>query len=447
LAYLVPGENIDPAPIADQTIFQITSAQNGVFSGQNSVQPSIISPDGILQPGASDYTMSGVVTPAGQIRIQFTPTSSSASPVTGVGNMVFVEGAWRMTMQMAAGSPAFIMHWAYMTKPGQGESPPPPILVEPLGLRSWQWSWLLNTRWGITDSQVFGSSGGAFQIDGYRSGYFWGSGGGSTTFAVDGLVTPEGILFLVLTATGASPVTRTGTLQQAPTGQWQMVFRAYEGEAAVGAAALFSLLSPSQIFVTHLYNDILNREPDRIGMTSWTIQVEHGMNRSLVAYFIEQSQEARIVQVQNLYQEHLTRSADAVGLAGWVWFLSQGGTIGQIQAQILGSPEYYQTRGNGSPGGFITAIYDDLFQRATDPVGSAVWTQALAQGLSRTALATLLRVNPESTLNRAVGLYAEILQRNADPVGAAFLAQAMAGGLSDEGAVAYLAGSTEYFSR
>jgi hypothetical protein len=447
LAYLVTGEGATPIPIADQTIFQIASAENGVFSGQNSVELSLITPYGDLQPGVSNYTMSGVVTPAGQIRIQFTPTSSTGMPVTGVGNMVFEEGAWRMTMQMSTGTSGFVMHWAYMTKPTPGEMPPPARLPTPLGLRSWQWSWLQSTRWGITDSEVFDSSGGVFQIDGYRSGYFWGTGTGSTSFSVDGSVTPEGNLSLVLTTAGASPVMRTGILQSGPDGRWHMVFRAYDSEAAVGAATLLQLLSPSQLFVSHLYEDLLHRQPDPVGLASWSIQIEHGLSRSLTALLIQQSLEARIDQVQHLYQALLKRPADAGGLTAWVSFLDHGATSGQLHSLILGSAEYYQVHGHQTPGAYVTALYEDLFQRQPDAAGAAFWTQALAQGLDRSALVSFLRNSPEGAAHRTVRLYADILDRSPDPVGAALLAQTLSAGMSDEMAIAYLAGSTEYFSR
>jgi hypothetical protein len=447
LAYLVEGGDSTPQPVADQTIFQITSAQNGDFSGQNSVQLSIPSPVGLLQPGATSYTMSGVVSPAGQVRIQFTPTSSNRAPVTGVGAMEFVDGAWRMTMQMASGTSAFLTHWAFMTKLAPGETPPPAVGPAPLGLRSWEWSWLQSSRWGITDSQVLGGSGGVFQIDGYHSGYFWGSGAGSTSFSVDGSVTPEGNLFLVLTPAGGTPVTRTGVLQQSADGLWHMVFHAYEGQPAAGTALLLSLLSPSQLFVTHLYEDILHRLPDLVGLVGWSAQVDHGLNRSVVAYSIEQSLEARIDQVQDLYQAYLGRPADALGLTTWVWFLNQGGTLVQVQSGILGSPEYYQVQGGGMPAGFVTAVYDDVFHRQPDPAGTAFWVQALAQGLTRAALASLVISSPEGAADRTTRLYAGILERQPDPIGGAFLANALEVGLSDEAAIAYLAGSPEYFDR
>ena len=249
LAYLVGPAGTNPVPIADQTVFHITRARNGVFSGENTVQLSRPTALGWLRPEPMQFLMTGVVTPQGRIRITFTPTGSGEPRVTGVGTMQFVDGAWRMTMQMATGVAPYVIHWANMTKLSRGETPP--AAVEPTAdgsLRSEEWRWLLDTRWALTDTELFGTSigfgqaqgAGVFQIEGYRNGYFWGKGMGPTPFSVVGSVTPEGQVFLVLTAVGEKPVTRTGRLQQTADGWWVMRFRSYEDSPAFGVAWLLS---------------------------------------------------------------------------------------------------------------------------------------------------------------------------------------------------------------
>src|SRR5262249_36733571 len=215
LAYLVGPAGANPVPIADQTIFQITSAHDGVFSGENSVQLSRPTALGWLRPEPMRFTMAGVVTPEGRIRIIFKPIDSDQSSVTGVGTMQFVDGAWRMTMQMAAAgtAPAYVIHWAYMTKLTAGVTPPAAVEPAPDGsLRSEKWRWLLGTRWALADTALFGTPTGTgrgqrigvFQIESYRNGYFWGTGLGPTPFSVVGSVTPEGNVFLVLTPAGGA---------------------------------------------------------------------------------------------------------------------------------------------------------------------------------------------------------------------------------------------------
>jgi hypothetical protein len=233
LAYLVGPSAANPLAIADQTVFQITSADSGAFSGMCSVQLAKPTAQGVVTEAPTYFTIEGVVTPQGQIRIQFTPTCSQQTPVTGIGAMEWVNNAWRMTMQMASSGSLKVVHWAYMTKLPPDGSPPSPI-VQPSGESpADQGSWLLGTRWLIQDSSGIT---GAFQIDDYRKGYFLGQALGQTNFTVFGSVTPEGSLFLLLISPDGTS-TRTGALEGAG-GSWRMQFRSYEGTPGLGAALL-----------------------------------------------------------------------------------------------------------------------------------------------------------------------------------------------------------------
>src|SRR5262249_12528467 len=158
-----------------------TRTHNGVFSGATTVRLSRPTAVGWLQPEPMRFTTMGVVTPQGQIRITFTPTEGDQPPVTGLGTMQFVDGAWRMTMQMSTGTVPYVIHWAYMTKLESGLTQP----TRPGALRSGEWRWLLGTRWALTDTELFGTQAGVsgaqgvvFRIEGYRNGYFWGRGPG-----------------------------------------------------------------------------------------------------------------------------------------------------------------------------------------------------------------------------------------------------------------------------
>lgn len=244
LAYRVVSYGADPVSLADQTIFQIPSAQRGVFSG--TVVTYLSQPlGGGFGAGPFHYTMTGVVTPQGQIRITFTPVDPTQPTITGIGTMQFVRGEWRMAMQMATGTFPYVIHWAYMTKLPPGVTPPPPEEPPPGGsLRSGEWRWLRGTRWSLADTELSdmptgsGFRVGTFQIDSYRNGYFWGNGQGPTPFTVVGSVTPEGRVFLVLSMEGGPSVTRTGVLQQTGGGRWVMRFRSYEGPPQFGEAQL-----------------------------------------------------------------------------------------------------------------------------------------------------------------------------------------------------------------
>ena len=245
LAYAVSPSPLELEAIGDQTVFNITSMNKGVFSGQNNVtfsKPTLL---GLQTGDTATYAMNGIVTRKGQVRIEFSSLESGQVMVTGVGQMQFVNREWRMTMQMATENPVYVTHWAYMTKLPSGETPPPAEVPDAGDLHNSEFRWLEGTNWALTDSQLFepptadcgDQAGVEFDIQGYRNGYFWGtSSDGFTPLTVVGSVTPRRNLFLALTTEDGTTVTRTGVLKRGPGGRWSMHFRNYESTPAVGVA-------------------------------------------------------------------------------------------------------------------------------------------------------------------------------------------------------------------
>jgi hypothetical protein len=153
--------------------------------------------------------------------------------------MRFVQGEWRVEMQMATGNDFLVTHWAYMSEVASGTTPPEPVSPPPNpSLLSDEWRWIEGTDWALTDTALFGSQPGAgvFHIESFRNGYFWGSGTGSQPFNVLGSVTPEGNLLFLISQDGAQPALRTGILAQTAPGSGTMLLRTYEGQPAVGSA-------------------------------------------------------------------------------------------------------------------------------------------------------------------------------------------------------------------
>jgi hypothetical protein len=240
LAYAMLPDLTHIQAVGDQTVWHITSCSDGQFAGNGAVQLSI-------NPSTpSPMTFTGFVTEGGQIQFTFINDSSGAA-TTGVGQMRFINGAWAVEMQMATGSTVLISHWAYMIEQTPGITPPGPGTSAPSeNYLNTAWKWLQGTHWTITDTSLFGgqSASGVFEIDGYSSGYFWGSGtgSGSTPFNVFGSVTPEGNLLLLISVNGAPAVGRMGVVEQTSTGT-TMTFRSYTGPPSLGSA--WTLSTPS----------------------------------------------------------------------------------------------------------------------------------------------------------------------------------------------------------
>lgn len=107
--------NLDPAQtteVVDQTLWHITSVENGYVIGEVASN---------FGGGWSYSTLVGSITPDGAVSFSFTPESGGDLTV-GNGTMVLKEGAWFFEMQMTTGSgSASITHWAYMAESLPGD--------------------------------------------------------------------------------------------------------------------------------------------------------------------------------------------------------------------------------------------------------------------------------------------------------------------------------------
>jgi hypothetical protein len=104
---------------------------------------------------------------------------------------------------------------------------------------------------------------------------------------------------------------------------------------------------------------------------------------------------------------------------GWAYFtglLLAGGTVEQVTAVIVGSPESLQNRG-GTNAGFLQAFYQDTFHRSVDPLGQSFADQLIAAGQSRAQVASALLDSDEYRQDWVEGVYETYLERTADSLG------------------------------
>jgi hypothetical protein len=201
-------------------------------------------------------------------------------------------------------------------------------------------------------------------------------------------------------------------------------------------------------FVQQLYLDLLNRQADSYGLTQFTSLLDRGaVTRAQVVAAIISSSEYHTDEIQRFYQKYLHRAADSGGLRAWGAFLSQGGTMVQVEAGILGSPEYYSRRGNSTVNGFLTAVYADVLNRGVDPTGQRAWSGALAAGVSRTTVALDILDSREAEQDLVSAWYQEFLRRPADSGGLNAFTDALQRGATDEQVLIAIVGSDEYYAR
>jgi RHS repeat-associated protein len=205
--------------------------------------------------------------------------------------------------------------------------------------------------------------------------------------------------------------------------------------------------TPSQLFVSQLYLDLLGRPVDPSGLSGWKGILDQGGSRTQVALHIESGAEYETVVVQGLYATLLHRSADPGAIGPFVAFLGAGNTVEQVQAVLAGSDEYFHSRGGGTNDGFLDALYHDALNRAVDPAGRAGFDQALNTGTTRTQVAAVIFASAEYEQDLVAALYQKFLHRAADPGGLSAFVSALQNGAHDEDVIADLVGSAEYFDR
>jgi hypothetical protein len=203
----------------------------------------------------------------------------------------------------------------------------------------------------------------------------------------------------------------------------------------------------NQIYVSNLYLILLNRAADPSGLAAFTAELTQGVSQATVVLQFQRSTEYLTLVVRSLYQKILKRQADPGGLQSNVIFLQNGGTIAQVTATLYGSAEYFQTQGNSTNNGFLTALYRDLLNRNPDPSGLANYMAQLNQGASRTSVATSVLTSLEGSQDLVMCYYQQFLGRNADAGGLQAYSNSLVQGATEESVIRSLTSSGEAFNR
>jgi hypothetical protein len=226
----------------------------------------------------------------------------------------------------------------------------------------------------------------------------------------------------------------------------------------------------TEMFVTRLYRDVLQRDADPAGRAAAVALLDRGqVSRGTLALALESSPEHRMLQVQQVYSLLLRRAADPGGLSNAAVFLAAGGTVEQLTAAVAGSDEYFATQCRASNEGFVDAVFRDVLGRrpmidcsmdisplacmvgldqlgGADPAGRAAFTGVLAAGVTRTQVAAAVQASDEYRQNLVDASYQRFLRRDADPVGRAAFLGLVQRGASDEVVAAAFLGSDEYLA-
>jgi hypothetical protein len=206
----------------------------------------------------------------------------------------------------------------------------------------------------------------------------------------------------------------------------------------------FQCYSNDELWIDELYLDVLSSEGDLAGIATLSDLLKGGSSREDVALVFLQSVEYRTLLVQSWYQRFLHRSPTAEELAKLVGMLV-GATDEEVEAAILGSDEYYNSRGGGTNAGFVEALYQDILGRAPTDAEAHQWDVAIGAGATRNEVALQILTSIEARTLLINSWFQTFLGRAPTPVELNFFLQQFGAGATDEQLLASLLGSQEYF--
>ncbi|HEV3002867.1 MAG TPA: DUF4214 domain-containing protein, partial [Pirellulales bacterium] len=103
-------------------------------------------------------------------------------------------------------------------------------------------------------------------------------------------------------------------------------------------------LSPNAAWVTALYERLLNREPDSVGLQYWSANLDQGtMKREQVVLGFVDSNENFQKLTTGFFQEYLGRAPTSAELATFVGQFQAGASQRDVQLAIIDLPEYAAT--------------------------------------------------------------------------------------------------------
>lgn len=216
-------------------------------------------------------------------------------------------------------------------------------------------------------------------------------------------------------------------------------------DAAVVADGVRIAPAGNRDFVARLYRDLLRRQADSGGLDAFAAMINEGqLTRAQAAQVILNSREYRELTVRGLYRDLLRRGADESGLNAFLGLLANGGTAAHIQAAMLGSAEYYRTRGNENAVQFLQAVYNDVLGRTLDPIGWVTFTRMLTSGTSRDEVVRTILNSFETHGITVRALYSRLLGRSPDIGGLNAFINLLQRGSSTEQVMILILGSDEY---
>jgi hypothetical protein len=168
------------------------------------------------------------------------------------------------------------------------------------------------------------------------------------------------------------------------------------------------------------YLRLAGRCPSQQELAWFDTYLRGGGSSAIAVGTIAASPAALTGLVEGEYQRLLHRSADPGGLAFWRSWLASTHRLDLLDANLLASAEFSAQQADGGSQAFVAGLYTTVLGRTGAPSEVAYWTQRLAAGATRGAVALAIIDSPESGRRTVGRTYAALLRRPADPGGVAY---------------------------
>jgi len=207
-----------------------------------------------------------------------------------------------------------------------------------------------------------------------------------------------------------SPAIDAGDSTGAPTTDQRGFVRLPDPSIDIGA---FEVDSANQLYVAHLYQEVLGRMPDAAGFQGWVSALDAGtVSSAQLATIFWDSTEHRVLEIEQCYQTYLHRQGSSQECSSWAnWWVAAGLTEVAVIELFVTSPEY--TAAHASNQAYVTGLYNDVLNRngVFTTVEVAGWQGLLDEGVSRAAVASDF-LNSEEGLTQGIDWhYTTLLHR------------------------------------
>jgi hypothetical protein len=218
----------------------------------------------------------------------------------------------------------------------------------------------------------------------------------------------------------------------------------FKGNAGDTSTPLAGSGPSNDRWINEIYIDLLGRPADAAALSTFGGLLGSGTSRIAVASSVLISTEYRQRLLTSFYSTFLHRAPSAAEISFWLPAFAASLTDEQIEAQIIGSPEYFAIAG-GTNAGWITRVFNDVLGRT--PIAAETSTYlSLLGGASRTTVALSILASPEAVLLRVQLYYPRFLRRNGTAADMTVFASAIIGGSTDEQVIAQIVAADEYFN-